>query len=111
MTCKLLIAPGLRRARHSLTSVSILLPACAQQGLDIGPKSIDLLKDTLKGAKTVIWNGPMGVFEVRCSWGLGSCRACSGLQPCLAWAEQLTLSVPSAAQRVPGSCGLVHSVP
>ncbi|PRW58139.1 phosphoglycerate kinase isoform A [Chlorella sorokiniana] len=32
-------------------------------GLDIGPKSIDLLKDTLKGAKTVIWNGPMGVFE------------------------------------------------
>lgn len=32
-------------------------------GLDIGPNSIDLLKDTLKGAKTVIWNGPMGVFE------------------------------------------------
>ena len=29
-------------------------------GLDIGPKSIDLLKATLKGAKTVIWNGPMG---------------------------------------------------
>ena len=34
-----------------------------RQGLDIGPKSIDLLKGTLKGAKTVIWNGPMGVFE------------------------------------------------
>ncbi|KAL4437111.1 hypothetical protein ABPG75_004250 [Micractinium tetrahymenae] len=32
-------------------------------GLDIGPKSIDLLKGTLQGAKTVIWNGPMGVFE------------------------------------------------
>ena len=29
-------------------------------GLDIGPQSIDLLKATLKGAKTVIWNGPMG---------------------------------------------------
>jgi hypothetical protein len=37
--------------------------ACVPQGLDIGPKSIELLKDTLKGAKTVIWNGPMGVFE------------------------------------------------
>ena len=37
-----------------------LLPSRALQGLDIGPKSIDLLKDTLKGAKTVIWNGPMG---------------------------------------------------
>lgn len=32
-------------------------------GLDIGPKSIVLFKDTLKGAKTVVWNGPMGVFE------------------------------------------------
>ena len=33
-------------------------------GLDIGPKSIELFKDTLKGAKTVAWNGPMGVFEM-----------------------------------------------
>lgn len=33
-------------------------------GLDIGPKSIDLFKKTLDGAKTVVWNGPMGVFEM-----------------------------------------------
>ncbi len=33
-------------------------------GLDIGPKSIELFKDTLQGAKTVVWNGPMGVFEM-----------------------------------------------
>ncbi|HBM80992.1 MAG: phosphoglycerate kinase [Clostridiales bacterium] len=33
-------------------------------GLDIGPKSIDLFKNELKDAKTVIWNGPMGVFEM-----------------------------------------------
>jgi phosphoglycerate kinase len=32
-------------------------------GLDIGPKSIDLLNGALKGCQTVIWNGPMGVFE------------------------------------------------
>ncbi|KAG6542433.1 hypothetical protein Mapa_016123 [Marchantia paleacea] len=32
-------------------------------GLDIGPKSIEQFKDALKGAKTVLWNGPMGVFE------------------------------------------------
>ena len=32
-------------------------------GLDIGPKTQQLFADTLKGAKTVIWNGPMGVFE------------------------------------------------
>ncbi|MBZ5963946.1 phosphoglycerate kinase [Leuconostoc gelidum subsp. gelidum] len=33
-------------------------------GLDIGPKSIKLLQDTLADAKTVVWNGPMGVFEM-----------------------------------------------
>ena len=32
-------------------------------GYDIGPKTIDLFRDALKGAKTVVWNGPMGVFE------------------------------------------------
>lgn len=32
-------------------------------GLDIGPKTADLYADAIKGAKTVIWNGPMGVFE------------------------------------------------
>lgn len=32
-------------------------------GLDIGPKSIEIFKNELKEAKTVVWNGPMGVFE------------------------------------------------
>lgn len=32
-------------------------------GLDIGPKSIELFRDAIKDCKTVIWNGPMGVFE------------------------------------------------
>lgn len=35
-----------------------------QMGLDIGPKSIELFKNELAGAKTVVWNGPMGVFEM-----------------------------------------------
>lgn len=34
------------------------------QGLDIGPKSIELFSNVLKDAKTVVWNGPMGVFEM-----------------------------------------------
>ena len=33
-------------------------------GLDIGPKSVENIKNALAGAKTVIWNGPMGVFEM-----------------------------------------------
>ncbi|MDR1473537.1 MAG: phosphoglycerate kinase [Lactobacillales bacterium] len=32
-------------------------------GLDIGPKSIAKFAEEIKGAKTVVWNGPMGVFE------------------------------------------------
>lgn len=32
-------------------------------GMDIGPKSITLFSDAVKDAKTVVWNGPMGVFE------------------------------------------------
>jgi phosphoglycerate kinase len=32
--------------------------------MDIGPKSISLFKDALKGAKLIVWNGPMGVFEM-----------------------------------------------
>ncbi|MEQ9809950.1 phosphoglycerate kinase [Streptococcus jiangjianxini] len=32
-------------------------------GLDIGPKSIARFEEALEGAKTVVWNGPMGVFE------------------------------------------------
>jgi phosphoglycerate kinase len=31
--------------------------------LDIGPKTVELFKEKLVGAKTVVWNGPMGVFE------------------------------------------------
>ena len=35
-----------------------------EMGMDIGPKTIELFKKTLEGAKTVVWNGPMGVFEM-----------------------------------------------
>ena len=32
-------------------------------GMDIGPKTVALITDALKNAKSVVWNGPMGVFE------------------------------------------------
>ena len=35
-----------------------------KMGLDIGPKSIKLFSDELMKSKTIIWNGPMGVFEM-----------------------------------------------
>ena len=41
---------------------SMQIPA-DMMGLDIGPETRKLFADKIKGAKTVIWNGPMGVFE------------------------------------------------
>ena len=34
------------------------------EGVDIGPQTIALYQDAVAGAKTVLWNGPMGVFEI-----------------------------------------------
>lgn len=47
-------------------------------GLDIGPKSIELFKEALQGAKTVIWNGPMGVFEME-PFAKGTIAVCEAL--------------------------------
>ena len=44
--------------------VSIMEIPDGWEGVDIGPKSIDLFAGEIKNAKTVIWNGPMGVFEM-----------------------------------------------
>ncbi len=35
----------------------------SKEGCDIGPKTVELYSDAVKTAKTVVWNGPMGVFE------------------------------------------------
>ena len=33
------------------------------QGFDIGPQTIEMYKEELRKAKTVLWNGPLGLFE------------------------------------------------
>lgn len=33
-------------------------------GLDIGPMTTDAYREVIAGAKTILWNGPMGVFEI-----------------------------------------------
>ena len=51
-------------------------------GYDIGPKTIENYKKALEGAKTVVWNGPMGVFEFSnfAEGTLEVCRAVAGLE-------------------------------
>lgn len=50
-------------------------------GLDIGPKSSALFADEIKNAKTVIWNGPMGVFEFP-AFALGTKAVAEALANC-----------------------------
>lgn len=54
-------------------------------GLDIGPKTIELFAKELEGAKTVFWNGPMGVFEKPdfANGTIGVCKAIAGLEDCM----------------------------
>ena len=44
-------------------------------GLDIGPKSLEVFAEVLAGAKTVVWNGPMGVFEMK-NYAAGTIGVC-----------------------------------
>lgn len=46
-----------------------------EMGLDIGPETLKLFAKELKGAKTVVWNGPMGVFEFK-SFAYGTIGLC-----------------------------------
>lgn len=46
-----------------VTSVDSNKIPADMEGLDIGPKTAALFADAVKAAKTVVWNGPMGVFE------------------------------------------------
>ena len=53
-----------------------------EMGLDIGPASLEAFKTLLKSAKTVIWNGPVGVFEMSnfAQGTLGICETLAALE-------------------------------
>lgn len=49
-----------------------------KMGLDIGPKSVELFTQALEGAKTVVWNGPMGVSEWE-NFAAGTVGVCTAI--------------------------------
>ena len=68
-------APGVAKRVGQLTD--------AEMGVDIGPESVALFASRLKDAKTVLWNGPMGIFEVAAfaAGTMGVAEAISELKP------------------------------
>ncbi len=57
------------------TAKSVDAFAADDMGLDIGPKTLELFAKELAGAKTVVWNGPMGVFEMK-NYAAGTIGVC-----------------------------------
>lgn len=57
------VAPEISNdARTQVVDAASPIPS-GQMGLDIGPKTVKLYSDVIAKAKTIVWNGPMGVFE------------------------------------------------
>ena len=52
-----------RKIGQLQTVAATAIPA-GMKGVDIGPRTVELFRKELQAAKTVIWNGPMGVFEI-----------------------------------------------
>lgn len=50
-------------AAHRLADVTAI--AADEMMLDVGPKTVEFLSVKLQGAKTLVWNGPMGAFEIQ----------------------------------------------
>jgi phosphoglycerate kinase len=57
------IAPEAEAGAESQTTETFPIPP-NMMALDIGPKTVDQYSKIISGAKTLFWNGPMGVFEI-----------------------------------------------
>ncbi|UDI78824.1 phosphoglycerate kinase [Staphylococcus taiwanensis] len=65
-----------------ITEVAIDDIPSDQEAMDVGPKTVELFSKELEGAHTVVWNGPMGVFEFSnfAQGTIGVCKAIANLK-------------------------------
>ncbi len=71
----------------------------AEEGVDIGPEAIKAFSEALSTAKTVLWNGPMGIFEdPRFAEGTLRSRAPSSRRP-KRMARRVSLAAATASKR------------
>ena len=59
-----IVAPSLEKAAEARAVAMNAIPA-GQSAFDIGPKTLEMFRRMTKDAKTIFWNGPMGVFETK----------------------------------------------
>mgnify|MGYP003108577306 CR=1 FL=1 len=67
-----LVAKGLNFKAKSVAETQIISGNIPEgwEGVDIGPETIKTFSEEIAGAKTILWNGPMGIFEIsECSKG------------------------------------------
>ena len=69
-------------SNDEITEVSIDNIPSDQEAMDVGPKTVELFSKELEGAHTVVWNGPMGVFEFSnfAQGTIGVCKAIANLK-------------------------------
>ena len=70
-----------------ITEVSINEIPSDQEAMDIGPKTVELFNKELQGAHTVVWNGPMGVFEFS-NFAKGTIGVCESIAK---WEDATTI--------------------
>jgi len=58
------VAPSLEKAGEARTVAMNAIPA-GLSALDVGPKTLEMFRRVTKDARTIFWNGPMGVFETK----------------------------------------------
>ncbi len=58
------VAPSLEKAGEARTVAMNAIPA-GLSALDVGPKTLEMFRRVTKEARTIFWNGPMGVFETK----------------------------------------------
>lgn len=59
-----IVAPSLEKAAEARAVAMNAIPA-GQSAFDVGPKTLEMFRRMTKDAKTIFWNGPMGVFETK----------------------------------------------
>ena len=93
---------------HGTTTVPVEDIPDGLAGVDIGPRTVALFKQALVGARTVLWNGPMGVFEID-AYAVGTLEMAKALAEATAQGAVTVVGGGDSAAAI-AKAGLEHAV-